>query len=148
VKDEKMRNCFPSIPPPADGIVHIPVEEEYEEMSIKQIMNGTPTTSGLLCLVNDYLETLDVKDDTRQRISGYLDFIKARSNGTLVTTATWIRKFVRSHPAYKFDSVVSQEINYDLLTAIDEIERGVRSAPELLPKYYTGGVQDGGSLGA
>lgn len=43
------------------------------------------------------------------------------ASGSLETTATWIRKFVRSHPGYKFDSVVSQEINYDLLLAVDEM---------------------------
>lgn len=41
--------------------------------------------------------------------------------GSLETTATWIRNFVRSHPRYEFDSVVSQEINYDLLVAVDEM---------------------------
>ncbi len=41
--------------------------------------------------------------------------------GSLRTTASWVRDFVRSHPAYKFDSVVSQEINYDLLVALDEM---------------------------
>lgn len=43
------------------------------------------------------------------------------SSGSLLTPATWIRNFVRSHPAYKFDSVVSQEINYDLMKAVDEM---------------------------
>lgn len=38
-----------------------------------------------------------------------------------MTTATWIRNFVRNHPAYKFDSVVSQEINFDLICALDEM---------------------------
>ena len=55
-----------------------------------------------------------------------------------MNTATWIREFVRSHPSYKHDSVVSQEINYDLIKACDEIERGVRKEPGLLPKYYRG----------
>ncbi len=32
-----------------------------------------------------------------------------------------MREFVRSHPAYKFDSAVSDEINYDLMVAIDEM---------------------------
>ena len=41
--------------------------------------------------------------------------------GSLITPATWIRNFVRSHPAYKHDSVVSQEINYDLFVAMDEM---------------------------
>ena len=66
--------------------------------------------------------------------------------GSLLTAATWTRNFVRNHPAYKGDSVVSQEINYDLLVAVDEIERGVRKAPDLLPAGYTGGAKDTGSL--
>jgi len=32
-----------------------------------------------------------------------------------------MRNFVRSHPAYKFDSVVSEEINFDLLKEVDEM---------------------------
>jgi len=38
-----------------------------------------------------------------------------------LTAATWIRNFVQTHPDYKHDSVVSQEINYDLLVAVDEM---------------------------
>jgi glutamate--cysteine ligase catalytic subunit len=55
-----------------------------------------------------------------------------------VTPAVWIRDFITRHPKYKNDSVVSEEINYDLSKAIDEIERGVRSAPELLGRNYVG----------
>jgi Glutamate-cysteine ligase len=59
-----------------------------------------------------------------------------------VTPATWIRKFVRTHPAYKFDSVVTQEINYDLLKAVDEmlvhfficLSRSPDSIPTLIVK--------------
>lgn len=90
-----------------------------------------------------YLETLEVEPSEMIRIHEYLDLIKRRSNGakrlvterisltltggirrwigSLVTPATWIRNFVRSHPAYKSDSVVSQEINYDLFVAIDKM---------------------------
>ena len=32
-----------------------------------------------------------------------------------------MREFVRSHPHYKFDSVINETINYDLLKAIDEM---------------------------
>lgn len=60
------------------------------------------------------------------------------SLGSLITTATWMRQFVQSHPAYKHDSVVSQEINYDLVRAVDEIERGARVEPTLLPASFRG----------
>lgn len=38
-KEKKMRNCFPAPPKPVDGVV-TPVEEEYELMTIKEIMTG------------------------------------------------------------------------------------------------------------
>lgn len=49
-----------------------------------------------------------------------------------------MRQFVQSHPAYKHDSVISQEINYDLVRAVDDIERGTRSEPTLLPASFRG----------
>lgn len=59
-----------------------------------------------------------VRIDSAVRIQCTVD---TSFSGTLKTAATWIREFVRSHPDYKFDSVVSQEINYDLLLAADQL---------------------------
>ncbi|KAG9046203.1 hypothetical protein FS837_004874 [Tulasnella sp. UAMH 9824] len=115
------------------------LEDEYEEMTINEVINGNGDDfPGLLGLVNAYLNSLDVEFEQKRRMRKYMEFVKQRANGTLKTTATWIREFVRSHPTYKFDSVVSQEINYDLCKAIDEIERGVRRANDLLPADYQG----------
>ncbi|EGO00094.1 hypothetical protein SERLA73DRAFT_107071 [Serpula lacrymans var. lacrymans S7.3] len=135
-KDKKLRNCFPPLARPLH-VVDSPVEEEYEEMTVNEIMNGKNASfPGLLGLVDAYLDTIDVEKAERSKIDRYLDFIRRRSNGSLMTAATWMRNFVRSHPAYKFDSVVSQEINYDLMIAIDRIERGIERVPELLPEDY------------
>lgn len=61
-----------------------------------------------------------------------------------MTTATWMRSFVRSHPSYAQDSVVTPLINYDLIQAIDGIERGTLKVPELLPESYLGsGMKEG-----
>lgn len=49
-----------------------------------------------------------------------------------------MRQFVRAHPSYKHDSVITEEINYDLIRAVDEIERGIRKEPTLLPSCYQG----------
>ena len=65
---------------------------------------------------------------------------------------------MRAHPQYRGDSVVSQEINYDLMVAVDEMcvvaavrchcwraadrgprfdrERGLRKVPDFLPECY------------
>ena len=48
-----------------------------------------------------------------------------------MTAAHWIRHFVRTHPSYKFDSVVSQEICYDLLKKCEKISSGEEPCPEL-----------------
>ncbi|KAI6033155.1 glutamate-cysteine ligase-domain-containing protein [Pisolithus orientalis] len=136
VKERKLRNCFPTLARPPtidDGLV----EDEYEEMSIKEIFCGKGSAfPGLLGLVDAYLGTLEATPDERKQIDKYLDLVRGRANGTLQTPAAWMRSFVRSHPAYKFDSTVSQEINYDLLIAVDRIERGTLRVPELLPEDY------------
>ncbi|WVQ84399.1 hypothetical protein IAT38_006551 [Cryptococcus sp. DSM 104549] len=122
---------------------HTPIEDEagdeFDEMSLDEIINGNGGSfPGLMGVVNAYLNSLNVDVNTKCDLRRYLDLIKYRAKGELVTPATWIRRFITTHPAYKRDSVVSDEINYDLVKAIDEIERGVRSAPELLGKDYVG----------
>ena len=50
-----------------------------------------------------------------------------------MTTAAWLRHFVTTHPGYQKDSVVTDEIAYDLVVACQEIglvrseKRGVRN---------------------
>lgn len=57
----------------------------------------------------------------------YMILICKRASGDLQTTATWIREFIRNHPAYAHDSVVSEEIAHDLvmeMKAIGEVGTG------------------------
>jgi len=148
-KEKKLKNCFPPPQLPENGILdRLPVDEEYGEFTMNEIMNGKGENfPGLLPLVDAYLNTLEIDLDNMKKIQSYLELVRRRSNGTLLTPATWIRNFVQSHPDYQKDSVVSQVINYDLLLAVDEIERGVRSAADLLPEYYKGGDKDSESMG-
>ncbi|KAI0256364.1 glutamate-cysteine ligase catalytic subunit [Lactifluus subvellereus] len=144
-KQRVMENCFPSPPLPDEGLAGGNVSEEYAEYTMDEIINGRGDSfPGLIGLVEAYLATLDLCDLEQRKIASYLDLIRRRANGSLKTAAAWIRDFVRSHPSYKFDSAVSKEINYDLVVAVDEIERGVRRAPDLLPEDYTGSERDSG----
>ncbi|BGP49230.1 glutamate--cysteine ligase [Rhodotorula kratochvilovae] len=148
-------------PAPAFG----PVEDEYAEFTLAEIFNGAPEHGfpGLIGVVRTYLDGLEregrVSAEVKKGIERSLDLIRRRADGSLVTLATYIRQFVRSHPEYKQDSAVSQEINYDLVRALDAVERGERPAPELLPagwrdEYDAGGGFEGccgdvlGALGA
>ena len=87
---------------------------------------------GLIPLVYAYLDHIQCDSVTMSRMAKYLDFIEKRATGELVTPATWIRDFIRGHEDYKFDSVVSDSIAYDLMIACKEIGEGKRAAPELI----------------
>ena len=39
-KTKRMRNCFPEVPPPSEEYTTKKVEDEYEEMTVAEVMNG------------------------------------------------------------------------------------------------------------
>jgi len=111
-----------------------PVQDEYEEMSINEVINGQHSAAsshsssdsgfpGLIPLVESYLNSMNVDVETRCALATYLDLIRKRANGTYWTAAKWIRHFVQRHPLYKQDSVVSEAITYDLVKAAEQITR-------------------------
>jgi len=48
-----------------------------------------------------------------------------------VTAATWMRKYIREHPDYKFDSVISSRIATDLMAKCHRIGQGLEKVPEM-----------------
>lgn len=108
------------------------IDDEFEQMSINEIFNGKKDFPGLVPLINSYLDAMDVDADTHCTIQQYLRLIQKRASGELLTTATWIRKEILTHPDYKHDSVVSEKINYDLLVKAKLIQEGRIDCPELL----------------
>lgn len=102
-----------------------------------ELMNGKGDEfPGLVGLVYNYLDSLNIDVETRCEMGLYLDLVSQRASGKLMTTATWIRQYVRNHADYKGDSVVSQKINYDMIKQLDLIERGEVDAPGFLPRAY------------
>jgi len=86
-------------------------ENAYEEMSMCEIMTGKGDYfPGLIPLVRAYLDHINCCAVTTGKLTQYLDFIESRATGELVTPATWMRNYIRSHPDYKGDSVVSDLI--------------------------------------
>ncbi|WOO83378.1 Glutamate--cysteine ligase [Vanrija pseudolonga] len=114
------------------------VGPEFAQMTLDEVINGRGEFPGLLGVVNAYINSINADVQTKCEIRRYLDLIKLRAKGELVTPATYIRNFITTHPDYKHDSIVSDKIQYDLVKAVDEVERGVRAAPELLGKDYVG----------
>ena len=54
-----------------------------------------------------------------------------------MTTAMWIRHFLTSHPLYKQDSVVTEEMTFDLIKRMQDISEGVAPCPELTGKLIS-----------
>lgn len=107
--------------------------ETCVEMTINEIINGKGEEfPGLLPLIGSYLSSVEVDADTHCTIHQYLRLIQKRASGDLMTAAHWIRDFVTKHPDYKRDSVVSEAINYDLLTTMERIQNGSLDCPSLL----------------
>ncbi|CAG0895094.1 unnamed protein product [Cyprideis torosa] len=99
-------------------------DEEYMEMTIDEIINGRDKSAGLVELVNNYIDTLEVDAVTRESLTQYLDLIRRRASGRTLTTASWMRKQVLEHPEYQRDSVVSDSIAYDLIEKCHAVSTG------------------------
>jgi glutamate--cysteine ligase catalytic subunit len=53
----------------------------------------------------------------------YISLVSKRASGELMTAASYLRKRVKEHPAYGKDSVVTEEIAYDLIRMADRISQ-------------------------
>ena len=104
----------------------VAVEDEYELMTVNEIINGQKSTTGggfpgLIPLVESYLNSLNVDVETRCELARYLSLIRKRADGSLWTAAKWLRHFVQTHEDYKQDSVVGEGITYDLVKAAERL---------------------------
>merc|ERR1711871_22056 len=108
-------------------------ENSFEEMSIEEIMLGKGEYfPGLVPVVYAYLDLIKCDSLTMERVEQYLELIRRRATGELVTPATWIREYVTEHPDYKQDSVVTEKIARDLMIACNDIGLGIRHEDSML----------------
>jgi len=93
----------------------------FKLLSLDVIFNGGTEFVGLIPLVKEYLSTQQLDKNTSEVLENYLTLLSMRANSQLKTNAQWTRDFVHSHPDYKEDSIISEKIAFDLLSAIDKI---------------------------
>jgi len=107
--------------------------DHFELMTCEEILTGKGEHfPGLVPIIFTYLDIIECDDETRDVVSGYLYLIVQRAKGNLPTFARWYRQQVMTHPAYKRDSNVSQEIAFDVLDTCRKIASGELACPELL----------------
>ncbi|KAH3844898.1 hypothetical protein DPMN_087164, partial [Dreissena polymorpha] len=105
-----------------DGGKKCNIQDQYTQLSINDIIHGKEDFPGLLPLIENYMDMVEIDVDTRCTIKQYLNLISCRA-----------KDFVQSHPDYKQDSLVSESINYDLLLKCAQISEGTQSDDTLLP---------------
>ena len=112
------------------------LDDSCELMTLNEIINGKGQLfPGLVPLLRAYLLSVEVDADTHCTVNQYLNLISNRASGTCLTNAQWIRKQVRNHPDYKFDSIVNDRITYDLLTKMQKIVDGTVYDKDLFGKH-------------
>jgi len=111
-----------------------------QEVEILEILTGKGSYKGLCPMIMAYLDVIGADSITLRTVTTYLDFIVARAAGTLVTPATWMRDYIRSHPDYKFDSIVSSRIATDLMATCHRIGQGLEKPRELYGDFAIGTV--------
>ena len=107
-----------------------------QEVTVLEILQGKGEYKGLVPMIFAYLEGIGTDSYTMRTVSTYLDFIVARAAGELMTPAAWMRHYVRSHPDYKFDSVISSRIAADLMAKCHRIGQGLEKIPELHGNFH------------
>jgi glutamate--cysteine ligase catalytic subunit len=115
-----------------DGEIDDP-QNSFVEMTIDEIINGQERGEfpGVLAMINKYLNSVEVDVDTRRTIDQYLGLIQDRARGDLWTLARFMRQYVQQHESYQKDSVVSDEIQYDLIKKLNEISENRAKCPRL-----------------
>lgn len=61
----------------------------------------------------------------------FIDFLEKRTKGELWTDAKYIRHFVNNHPKYNKDSIITEDINFDLISHLLNIQNGLIKPKEL-----------------
>ena len=111
---------------------------EYTLMTLDEIINGRASDEeaesfpGILPLVHAYLDLIQCDGATRDVLNCYLDLVRLRASGELVTAAKWMRSFITGHDDYKQDSVITPKMNNDLVDACLAISDGSMVPEELL----------------
>ncbi|ESO07411.1 hypothetical protein HELRODRAFT_76604 [Helobdella robusta] len=138
VTSESLCCCPASKRSPQDRGEAQSIDDEYDLFTIQEIISGKEGVfPGLMSLIERYLQSVDDCDvDTSCTISQYLDLIKKRASGNLLTLASWTREFVESHPDYQHDSIVPDSTAYDLLKTCSDITFGHVTDSRLLNDKY------------
>lgn len=84
-----------------------------DELSLNDIFNGCSMFKGFIPIVKEYI--IEEFGEIPKHIQIYLDLISGRADGSILTTATFMRNQIMNHEDYKNDSIVPESTAYDVV---------------------------------
>ena len=130
-------NCFDDIDLNDENFNYKKDEEEnIKLLTINEILNGAKEYNypGLIPVIkNEIKNNLNYTEEVRKDLLKYVEHMEKKAKGEIWTDAKYIRKFINEHPKYNKDSIITEEINYDLVNHLLEIQNG-----EIKPKELFG----------
>ena len=110
------------------------IKNNIKELTIYEILTGKKEY-GYKGVFDDIIKFIDTNYNGCCVLKNVLKYIELRSKGEIWTDAKYIRNFVLNHKAYKKDSIVTDEINYDLVCHLLEIQNEKIKPKELYGEF-------------
>ena len=107
------------------------IKNNIKELTIDEIVNGCERYNypGIMKLVFDVMKEFYKTNE----LDEYMQFVARRAKGELWTGAKYVREFIKKSEKYKHDSIISDELNYELIEHLEKIQNG-----EIKPKEMFG----------
>jgi glutamate--cysteine ligase catalytic subunit len=117
VKQEmKEKHAFTA--PAAEG------EDVIEELTAAEVFFGKGSYDGLFKYVDVYLkEAIACPPDQYSQLNNrYFELLKRRLRGEIPTGARFLRNFILNHSQYQHDSIVTDEMAFDMVRTCTRME--------------------------
>ena len=102
-------------------------------LSINEIFNGSKEYNypGILNVIKNDIINNYTDINKQKEMMKFITYLERKTKGELWTDAKYIRKFINDHPKYKKDSIINEEINFDLISHLLNIQSGIIKPKEL-----------------
>ena len=125
-------NCFNNSNDNNDNFDYVEDEKKnIKLLTINEIFNGKKEYNypGLLNVIKDEINNNNL--DKKNELLKFIDYLEKKTKGEIWTDAKYIRNYIKNHPKYNKDSIVTEEINYDLISHLLDIQNGLIKPKEL-----------------
>ena len=92
--------------------------------------------TGLITLCQKYMDLKKWPAEQQAETMVYLTFLSKRAHGEIPTGASFLRKYVTSHPDYKKDSFLTPQMQYDLMKMLQSLDEPANEAKTHLLKEF------------